>query len=226
MNNFIYYLIIVILIIYIYVRYQKQVIEYKLSKMKMTPRPIWLSDISNQIVTKKLNEKITINQVSLLSACNLLRNCDNNGLTWEEFKLKCLDAVKNINMNFDIIIGIKSGGAIVADCLSYHFNIPVDYIKVHKYGTKPLFRRIYEFSKKYDYNTNITGNVHIKNKNVLLVDDTCLTGSTMKISKEYLMKQNPKSIKSLCMFGELYKGKDITIAYNKSYLPLPWSYDP
>lgn len=224
----IYSLIIFCLIIFVYVRHHKRRIQRDLEILRHKPRPSWLSKISNDITDKKLSEDITTNHVFVMTACNwVLPNCKSKELTWKQFEIKCQNALEKIkDIDFNIIIGIKSGGAVAADYIGYYLHLPVDYLKIHKYGSKPLHQRMYEFGQKYNYNTSVSGDVNVTNKKVLLVDDSCFTGSTMKIAKEYLMKQKPKKLTAICIFGPAYSGNDAIVGNYEAYRPLPWSYDP
>lgn len=227
-TTIIYSFIIFCLIVFIYIRHQKRAIEYKLEKMRQIPKPIWLSKISSDIVDDKLSENITTNHVFTIAACNwLLPNCKFNELSWKEFEIKCQKTLEKIqDTDFDIIIGIKSGGAMAADYISHYLHIPADYLKIHKYGTKPTYQRIFEYSQKFDYNTSVTGDIDVTNKKVLLVDDNCFTGSTMKIAQQFLLKHKPKKLKAICIFGDLYTGKDAIVGNREDHRPVPWSYDP
>jgi len=112
-------------------------------------------------------------------------------ISWEELHKLTLEVGKQINNNFkpDVLIGLVRGGLVPARILSSFLNNP------------RLYCMKIEFYDKDDNPTkkpNITQelNVHLENLNVLVIDEVCDTGSTLKTTLEYLKKFNPKDIKT------------------------------
>ena len=57
-------------------------------------------------------------------------------------------------------------------------------------------------------------------KNILLVDDTCYTGTTLTTVKEHLLGIGALSVKTYCLYSSI-TGNEGIIDYYSSYLGLP-----
>lgn len=91
----------------------------------------------------------------------------------------------------DWIIAITRGGLFPAAALSYLSDIrKIDTLCMHSYEGKNQ-GEIKITTKNYD---------HIKNQNILLVDDLADSGKTLTIATEYLQKFAPKSIQTFVIF--------------------------
>lgn len=162
-------------------------------------------------------------------------------LSWKEVEL-CLDdiikKIKDSNINYDAIIGIKTGGAIISDYISKKLNIknykvkltrseyncnkkPINSIKelllkfvLHNYGT-------YDVCEGID--DNLTG------KNVILIDEHISTGTTLLSTIKYLRDEKHVDVifpSAISITKQFYRG-DIFINYiiPKLVCVWPWGYD-
>ena len=147
--------------------------------------------------------------------------------------------IKNKNIQFNSIVGIKSGGAIISDYISKKLNINNYKIKLSSIENKcesgvtikDIINKVKD--KNYLKNHIICENIkdNIENTNVILIDELCSTGSTMYSSIKYL-KYN-KNVNYVYPFtltkinNDLKKLNDIDILINKNMMILcwPWGWD-
>jgi hypoxanthine phosphoribosyltransferase len=134
--------------------------------------------------------------------------------------------------NIDVIIGIKSGGAIITKYIAEKLSIPYSYIKIS--------RDIYK-CKKTPYNSIISDNtkhffknkyivcedidVDVTNKKVLILDEVVHTGSSTNFVKQYLLKKKLAKeviIGTICSPKEK---KDVIKVSSRYYAIWPWGYD-
>jgi len=103
--------------------------------------------------------------------------------------------------SFDLIIGIKSGGAIISNYLATKMKLPNYYIKIQqsqyncdKKGTNELYANVDKYiqgnKQKYLVCEGIEDD--ICGKKILLVDETISSGTTIFESEQYLI--NKKNI--------------------------------
>lgn len=112
--------------------------------------------------------------------------------SWEEiYKLsrKVGKEVLDSDFNPDVLIGIIRGGLVPARILSELLKNPRLYCMKIEY---------YDENNKPTEKPNITQelDVHLKDLNVLVVDEVCDSGSSMKTTMEYLKKFEPKQVKT------------------------------
>jgi hypoxanthine phosphoribosyltransferase len=145
------------------------------------------------------------------------------------------DHYGNAFPEFDIIIGIKSGGAFLAKYVQLYMNIPyLYYVKVSVYaGLSPLNfikcckKNINQLLKKknYDYicphtldgfdNDELV--CKVKQARILVVDDAVGVGATMIIAKKKLYEMGAAEVKSFVIytgnpdFSDYYYSKKINI---------------
>lgn len=97
--------------------------------------------------------------------------------------------VKDSGYTIDIAVAIARGGLVPARILSDYLSIrDLTTIKVEHWGitATPSERAVLKFPLCAD----------IKDKNVLLIDDTTDTGDTLRVSLEYLQSFSPREIKT------------------------------
>jgi len=152
---------------------------------------------------------------------------------------KCIDKIQDSNINYDAIVGIKSGGAIVSNYIANKLNLKNYYVKIT--------------NKNYDCNSNqvkydndiidlLLSNKKInklcegiddnlENKNVVLIDEQIGTGLTMEFVVNYLL--NKKKVNKLFVItitskvGDI-KFNNIDLNYIKKWnyaFVWPWGYD-
>ena len=143
---------------------------------------------------------------------------------WDVIERAC-DSCQ-ITGNYDVVMGIKSGGGFVAPYLGQIHEIPWGTLRVKRnIGGKTMLSR----SLKDDYKLNKGDYVvtefdpphSLKDKHVLLVDDGILSGGTVKTAKKYILEQGAKHIDTFVLHGKTSKGnarcfRDVLMCYG------PW----
>lgn len=135
-------------------------------------------------------------------------------VTWKKLENACDDICYSITnsynkINFNCIVGVGSGGIIPARIISERLNISTIYmININN-------QKVEEFNK------------NIKDMNVLVVDDYCVSGNTINSVMMALFKYQPAICKICC----LYSHKDLPMKptyffkeynANSHYLKFPW----
>ncbi len=67
-------------------------------------------------------------------------------------------------MNFDIVLGVATGGVPLASFIACKMNLPMGYVRVEKKG----------------YGTDKLVEAEVSNKRVLIVDDVATTGGSIE----------------------------------------------
>jgi adenine/guanine phosphoribosyltransferase-like PRPP-binding protein len=134
--------------------------------------------------------------------------------------------------NIDVIIGIKSGGAIITKYIAEKLNIPYSYIKISRdtYNCKktPYDSIISDIEKKINNFKHITCediNIDVKNKTVLILDEQIASGNTAVFVKQYLLKKKLAKeviIGTICSSERL---KNVIKVSSRYYAIWPWGYD-
>jgi len=161
-------------------------------------------------------------------------------MSWTDLEI-CLDEIiekiKASNINYDAVIGIKTGGAIISDYISKKLNIKNYKVKLtrsdYNCNKKPIhtfydiiYKKILKNYGEYYVCEGIDDN--LSGKNVILIDEQISSGKTMLSTFKYLKDEKkvdfifPASI----MSTQKYKG-DIHINYviQKVVSIWSWGYD-
>ena len=205
------------------------IITFVLVEKKVNdPIPKWVDTDLYPIIKKKQNISIFNKIIPFL----LMLVMHNNILmcTWdmlEGYMDKLIIMLSD--KKFDMVVGIKSGGAILSNYMSKKLNIPYKYIKL----SSTCDKNISEFNNTINkfVNRNSTkivceGIENLQNFDVLLIDEQISSGATIKDSYEYLMNKGAKSV-TICCISNLkinnlkYKIYSITDKYYSIY---PWGY--
>ena len=139
--------------------------------------------------------------------------CDWNVL--KTLMLKRLDHfVENTGIDIndiDLILGIYSGGALLAPIISEELNLPLEFIKAKRY--KGLNLNLTEFAYvalqralgKHDdaYKlSKLPDKRKLKGKNILMIDDACVSGGTFKAVAKFCKEEaGCKEIRGLALAG-------------------------
>ena len=162
-------------------------------------------------------------------------------LSWEDVEI-CLDdimeRIKDSNVKYDAIIGIKTGGAIISDYISKKLNIKNYKVKLtrsdYNCDKKPIntindlvLKHILQNYGEYNVCEGIDDN--LSGKNVILIDELVSSGTTMLSTIKYLRDEKHVDVifpTAISLTRKLYKG-DIYINYiiPKLVSIWPWGYD-
>ena len=101
--------------------------------------------------------------------------------------------LNDVYLNKEVVfIGILNGCIEVLEELvkHLHFKYKIEYIDLSSYvGT----------TQKKIIHKNDTMNTNLNGKNIILVDDIIDGGNTMKYSKKYIMKYNPRNVRVISL---------------------------
>lgn len=145
--------------------------------------------------------------------------------TWEDIEHMIEKNCATIDYKPDLVIGIKSGGAFIANYVAKCLEVSeVDYMHVAHYSDNSrsivkstLTSALKKAVIKEEPKARIIG------KKVLLVDDQTGTGSTLETGKDYLIQKNAMEVKTFCLYT---KGPKVDYCKRKGLmLYTPWGKD-
>lgn len=131
-------------------------------------------------------------------------------VTWDEIDAYCASLKPAVEGN-DLIIGILRYGAPIATLLARHTNLPLDFVLLSDRVTEPTWLGD-------DVNFPV-------GKRLLLVDDTCGTGYTLKrLTQFFSEKQNTVSTLSMFYCRDWHKPDLGMPISEKTFILWPWHY--
>ncbi len=217
-NISIFYLITLLILILI-------IIDKKVHE----PIPKWVDPNLYPLIKKKQNYFIIGKINHILHPLKI--HIDTLMCTWSMLENHMNKLLTMTNKKFDLIIGIKSGGAIMSNYIAKKLNIPYKYLKISTTCDKSIFRNEVSDLINKTINKNLTKYIceeikdDISNLDILLIDEQIGSGVTIKDSYEYLMKKGVKSITIFCITNLNknldYKIYSVTDTYYSIY---PWGY--
>jgi len=218
--------------------------RYNNIKYKIEEPPVWFDTKLQEryeIKISKSNESIFFRNYVI--RCHSLLYYKNNTyalpymITWKDIEL----GIDNLQLNEmpDIIVGIKSGGAFITKYIANKYKLPYDYISIQKYDKKGLIHMgiktlnndlfcsdiecIYK-NDKLTIKENIS--LDVTDKNILLVDDTVSSGSTLYNGMKHMYDKGAKDVKTLVFTSQNDKYNIIDYSiYNKNFIGWPWGMD-
>ena len=215
-NTFIIIIIVIGTILIFDNNYQ---LRMKYIRSQTIPRYLRNNKILLNILDKKTKlRKMNVQDLYGEASCVFQKSCHNKSIvTWKDLERNMKPGINLINkLKPDYIIGIASGGALIASYLSLKTNIPVIFIKAKKYSDNNIKEivkttltnkkiKIYDLSDKNDLKK-------IKNKKIVLLDDYILSGDSIDQSRNYLKeKYNPNKIINIIAYASddrFYKFKN------------------
>lgn len=126
----------------------------------------------------------------------------------------------------DVIVGIESGGAFIANFVAKCLGVQdVSYVRVESYS--PIFdSTVLAFMTRFLRRARLTlrGDLDVKGKRVLLVDDQVYTGKSLQAARECLEQAGAATVKTYCVYvtGSTtdFAGRSGRMNY------VPWGDDP
>jgi len=211
---------------------------YKLDKEIYEPIPNWVSPEMIPLIKKKQNSPLYI-KIGTIYINSIIQH--RTFITWKQLE-KYLDIlieqIENSGENYDGVVGIKTGGAILSDYLSFKLGLPNYKVKLSRseYNCnktpknvindmiqKNILKNFGEFTVCEGIDENLVG------KKVILIDELVSSGKTMTETYNYL-KENKQvhSIypTSVAFYKNFYKGNlHINYLITGSIMVWPWGYD-
>jgi hypoxanthine phosphoribosyltransferase len=205
------------------------IVERKLAE----PIPEWVDSSMLSIIEKKKDVMLLSKFVHIATAPFLRSQLYMSWYQLEKHMDKLIDKVSN--RNFDCIIGIKSGGAIMAPYFAKKMNLPYFTIKLSdkKYNCNKSSSDMLNMiiSRKLDDKYKVCEDIteSISGKRVLLVDEIINTGKTTIETINYLMNEKKtQSVYPVCV-TVLKKNLKYTFDYeytmNNIVQVWPWGYE-
>ncbi|MGC8558426.1 MAG: phosphoribosyltransferase [Nitrososphaeria archaeon] len=108
-------------------------------------------------------------------------------VSWNEFGRLTVELVKKVKasgISFDVVIGIARGGLPISMVIADRLSVPLDFINIKSYKGPGLKIPAKIFDVLY---------VDVRNKSVLVVDDTVDTGETLLLVSGHLIKNRGAS---------------------------------
>ena len=114
------------------------------------------------------------------------------------------------DLHADVVVGIYSGGAILAPIFARQLNLPYCFIRVKRYDSCNL--TLAEWSKtallvalnlhdnKYKVSDTPDPKL-IKGKSILMVDDACISGGTFRATAKFLKGCGATRVRGLAVCG-------------------------
>jgi hypoxanthine phosphoribosyltransferase len=199
------------------------------------PVPKWIDKNIIPIIEKKQNISIVHKIISLYNNC-----IDQNTIlyiSWkklEDYLDILITKIKETNIKFDAVVGIKSGGAIISDYVSKKLGL-LNYkikIKNNSNDNSFLFHNVKKnILKNYGNNIIIEGiDDDLLNKNIILLDENVDSGMTMYSAIKYLKSKKINIVKPycICYLNKTHKKFDkykIDYVTNDEIIIWPWGYD-
>jgi hypoxanthine phosphoribosyltransferase len=211
---------------------------YKLDKQINSPIPNWVDKEMIESIKKKQNSPI-YSKIGAIYINSLIQN--RTFISWKELE-KYLDTIveriRHSGENYDGVVGIKTGGAIISDYISLKLGIPNYKVKLSRSDyncDKQPINAVNDIIQK-----NLLNNLgsfticegideSLEGKNVILIDELVSSGKTINETYKYL--KNEKRVgniyaTSIALYKKKYKG-DIKIDYvvPGTVVIWPWGYD-
>jgi hypoxanthine phosphoribosyltransferase len=207
-------------------------IIYKIEQETNKPIPEWVDKNMYKNIYKKRDSPLYMRILAIL-ANSVFQEI--NFLSWDQLEKELdiiVDNIKKTNIQFDAVVGIKTGGAIISDYISKKLNIKNYKIKLSRSEYNCDKKPIHIFNDIYQ--RRILGNLgeyticekieeNIQNENIILIDERIQNGITMNEAIKYLNNEkNVKYIYPTCVsFSQIYNF-DYDIHYVSKYFVLVW----
>lgn len=144
----------------------------------------------------------------------------------EEYITEDCRAIRQSGFRPDVILGVKSGGAFIANYVARCLETKqVEYINVDRYT--PIFGSAFvAFLCRYFRAARLTirSAVDLSRRKVLIVDDQVITGKSLQAARNWAEKNGASEVKTYCIFTQRAE----TDFGNRSGIMMksPWGDDP
>jgi hypoxanthine phosphoribosyltransferase len=190
--------------------------------------PEWVKN--NPALIAILNQKIAKNKQSYkwqnFFVKHWLSHLKLEYITWNSIEHHCDVILEKINPdNFDIVVGIATGGSFIGAYVANKMAKPFVIIS-NKLWSDISFTdnaiQSYWYFLGIDFKPKIGHIPDVKGKRIFLADDTTYTGITMKNIINTLTENGAKSIETVCLW---YKGEYApNYYYSNKRVPIIWEW--
>lgn len=205
-------------------------------KMHNDPIPQWLSKDLYSIIWRKRDKVNFFSKMLFVSTISLSQTYTLY-LDWGNLE-KLLDRIvkRFEEEGIDIVIGIKSGGAIISDYIAHRLGVNNYYMKLATKCDKSTTYSVQEFIKKHVLKKRFAFNVcedvpiDITGKRVLLVDESIGSGQTIRESKSHLFRKGAAEVFLATVEHwqktSNFRPDELFVAAPNDYFTVwPWGYD-
>jgi hypoxanthine phosphoribosyltransferase len=218
-------------------------IYFNIEKKLKEQIPEWVDKDMYEKMNEKKNCPLYIKILSILLGVYDLKHTIY--ISWEQVQNnldKIIDDIKKTGIKYDCVVGIKTGGAILSSYISKKLNIKNYKIKIsvdaHKCNKTPIeslksYNETYILNKKNKYIICEKIDDTIENNNVILFDESVITGGTINKAIDYLL--NEKFVNKKNLFISTINSDKEFLNYNLklnkikntdcSDIVWPWGYD-
>lgn len=211
---------------------------YKIDKNVNKSIPNWVDKSMYQSIKNKQNVPLYIKLGSLYINSAVQSVTYINWNTLEKYLDEIIYSIKSSGINYDAVVGIKTGGAIISDYISLKLGLPNYKIKFtrEEYNCKKTSNNTIDdmfkknlFKKQGEYTICEGINDNLEGKNIILIDELVSTGKTMEESYNYLKQQKQAYIvypTCISFYKWKYKGNlKINKLFDGTVIVWPWGYD-
>jgi len=196
--------------------------------------PTWLDHELYYIIDKKTNIHFfhkCLNVVANIIVYNMSLYC-----SWNDFERHMNKLIEKTSAyNYDMIVGIKSGGAFMANYIGKSLGKNYTYVKMSKKCNKNTFDSIVNVIDnltKSNVKFSMCDPIHmdLTNMNILLLDETSDSGRTFLNTRDYLINEKKVAkVTCACFYAnpkikQLFGDNLITIN-PYGYILYPWGFD-
>lgn len=211
---------------------------YKIDQQVYGPIPSWVDNNMLSSIKKKQDSPLYLKIVTLYTNAIIQ---DITFITWpqlEKYLDEIVETIRNSGKNYDAVVGIKTGGAIISDYISLKLGLPNYKIKLSRaeYNCNKQSKDVINdmikknfFYKQGEFTVCEGINDNLEGKNIILIDEIVSTGKTMEESYKYLKNfkhVNEIYLTSVAFNKKKYNGSlNINYVLNGTVLIWPWGYD-
>lgn len=200
------------------------------------PLPSWVHPSMYPLIEKKRKGTSTLSRMLSFGGL-VLADCGYGYLRWPELEAVLDDMISRLKTRPDIVVGIKTGGGILAGYVSKKLGVPLDFIRtkraVYNCTTNPeesvnLLKDVInvETKTKEKFQLCEKPKHDMKNKHILLIDETSYSGGTLFSSKEMLIMLGAKKVDTFVVAGFQDKAEaKIDYMAARGVAAWPWSFD-
>lgn len=183
--------------------------------------PKWLTGYPLTVYKHKINVSPGINEVVAYQVGSIKPNFTTKRMSWKEFE----NTLNTVDLqSYDVIIGIASGGAIMAQYLASISELPVSYIKIKHYADSNIISRISKIIHKKKLTVQVIDEIpDLTNKRVLVVDDFSFSGNTLLTAVSWV-KDHGGIPTTIVLSDGGSSTADISLN-DKLSIGTPWGYD-
>ena len=218
-----------LLLVLLYVLVITMIIVSKIEEDLYKPCPVWVDPLLEAAMNKKRKHVLWKKMLYVLV---LTVYPSSLYLNWKTLEGHLDNLLNSVNVSdFDCIVGIKTGGAVVANYLKSRTGLPLYYVKLSlSCDNKTIMNEFVQLKGNMKRLVCEPILDDISGKNVLLIDELIQNGWTMKATIDYLY--NVKNVRSVRAFGvsahktsrDVAKNQGISILTDESYMIWPWGY--